>query len=328
MIRKMKIKSLPFLNAFLAFMIVIVCAADAFAQPASSCDPQLMEAMEARSWMETNRENVQMRNLMPRPDSVLEYSCFDQLVSLVGELPAEIFSDDENKWLLSTGGLPHIDNVSTDIALQEVVGIALFTYLFTNFGHTYIGDRTEILGAAPPRAPGDYVCGALNYVWEQAKCMDFGEFRGEMEPGRTDWELFYDFYWYSGNDPRNLPLDPPACEPLSDVWDSAAVTAFNDEADDLDRRSDRYILDAGLEAMFDNTTPYDVTLARPADSAIADMYSRMMVEGSHALFEECITIQTGIQVVRTAGESGPTADYPDASCPNPQCFYNKSECTQ
>ena len=325
MFHEMKMKSMPFLNACLAFLIVLVCAADALAQPVTSCDPELMQAMEARAWMETNRENVQNRNLMPRPDSVLEYSCFDQMVSLVGEIPAEIFSDDENKWLLSTGGLPHIDNVSTDVALQEVVGIALFTYLFTNFGHTYIGDRTEILGAAPARSPGDYVCGALNYVWEQAKCMDFGEFRGTIAADRTDWDMFYDFYWYSNNDPRNLPEDPPACTQLAGVWDTAIETSFND--DHPDRQSDRYILDESLEVLFD-ATPYNVELAQPASSAVTDLYSRMMVEGSNSLFDSCITIPTGIEVVRTSGASGPSATYDDATCPNPQCFYDQNQCTQ
>ena len=184
-----KIKPFHPLNAVFAMLILCVTAYDAFAQPASSCDPELMQAMEARAWMETDREMIQTQNLMTRADSVMEYSCFDQLVSLTGELPADIFSDDESRWLLSTGGLPHIDNISTDIALQEVVGIALFTFLFTNYGHTYLGDRTPILGAAPARAPRTYVCGAVDYVWEKAKCMDFGEFRDIMIPGRTDLDL-------------------------------------------------------------------------------------------------------------------------------------------
>lgn len=318
-----RMRPVSLFNMIIFGLILCAGAYNAMAQPATSCAPELMQAMEARAWMETDREMIQNQNLMPRPDSVMEYSCFDQLVSLVGEIPAEIFSDNESAWVLSTGGLPQIDNVSTDVALQEVVGVSLFTFLFSNFGHTYIGDRTALLGAAAPRAPGDYDCNALNYVWEQAKCMDFGEFRESYTPGRTDFDMFYDFNWYENNDPRDLPEDPPACTPANNLWDKAIKTSFND--DHPDRQADRYILPESDEVLFD-TTPYEVEFVEPAPGALTDRYMRMMIEADHPLFGSCITISTGIPVTRQTGTSGTSASYTDATCPNPQCFFDRNTC--
>lgn len=324
---KNRIKSLRVCSAILLSLALSFIVVKAHAQPATSCAPELMQAMEARAWMETDREYIQTMNLMTKPDSVLEYSCFDQLVSLTGELPAEIFSDDETKWLLSTGGLPHIDNVSTDIALQEVVGIALFTFLFSNHGHTYLGDRTPLLGAVPPRSPGDFDCGALNYVWEQAKCIDFGEYRDSFAPGRTEFDMFYDFYWYENNDPRDLPLDQPACTVLSGVWDTAIATSFNDDMDSpQDRRSDRYILPESDEVLFSSASPYGVELVQPISTSSAGLYVEMMVEQANTLFNECMTIPTGVQVTREAGISYSSVTYGDATCPNPQCYFDQSAC--
>lgn len=296
----------------------------AMAQPDTSCDPALMQSMEARAWMETDREVVQTHNLMTRHDSVLEYSCFDQLVSLAGEIPADIFSDNETRWLLSTGGLPTISNISTDIALQEVTGIALFTYLFTNYGHRFLGDRTPVVGAAASRAPRTYDCGALDYVWEKAKCMDFGEFQDTYTPGRTDFDLFFDFAWYEGNDPRDLPEAMTACTAYA-AWSDARETAFNDS--NPDREGSRYVLPVGEETLFDGSD-YDVEQAQPAPSysSAADLYVEYIVEHDHSLFGECRTIQTGITVTRTVGSFGSDVTYQDATCPNPQCHFDQSAC--
>ncbi len=314
------------LNAVLFALVLSVTSYSAWAQPETSCDPELMQAMEARAWMETDREMIQNQNLMTMGDSVLEYSCFDQMVSLAGEFPADIFSDRETLWLLSTGGLPTISNISTDIALQEVVGIALFTFLFGNFGQTYLGDRTPLLGAAPPRPPRTYDCGALNYAWEKAKCMDFGEFQDIMIPGRTDFDMFYDFYWYRDTDPRDLPAYLPACTRNLGAWNRAIATSFNNSSPL--RQSDRYIMPTASEALFD-TVAYDVEEVLPpaVPASLANSYTAFMVESAHSLFANCVTIPTGITVSRTTGVSGPTANYADATCPNPQCYFDQATCT-
>lgn len=281
------------------------------AQPATSCDPEFMQAMDAKAWMGTDRAMVQTQNLLGKPDSVLEYSCFDQLVSLVGEIPADAFSDNEARWQLSTGGLPYISNVSTDIALQETVGIALFTYLFTNFGPRFLGDRTPVSPAAPPRSVGTYDCGALNYVWKQAKCLDFGEQWDDDSFARTDFDMFHDFGWFEGADPRNLPEHYKHCSP-SGLWGTALDTAYN---------GSKALYTKTNEALFDPKA-YGVEQARPAAGAQTDLYLRFIVPKDHPLSAKCVTIPTGVEIIRTQGSGKPTLTYKDGSCPNPQCYYN------
>ena len=58
--------------AVMAFSVSL----SAYAQPVSPCDPQYMDALEARAWLEAEREISQNKNLIYKPDSVLEYTCF------------------------------------------------------------------------------------------------------------------------------------------------------------------------------------------------------------------------------------------------------------
>src|SRR5437016_4882806 len=47
------------------------------ATPTTPCDPEYMDALEARAYLEAQREVAQNQNYILKPDSVLEYTCFD-----------------------------------------------------------------------------------------------------------------------------------------------------------------------------------------------------------------------------------------------------------
>ena len=50
----------------------------------SHCDPQIMDLLETRAWLTAQREIVSNQNLIYKPDSTLEYSCFDWLADMTG----------------------------------------------------------------------------------------------------------------------------------------------------------------------------------------------------------------------------------------------------
>ncbi|MGH1377552.1 MAG: hypothetical protein ACRBB3_01905 [Alphaproteobacteria bacterium] len=50
----------------------------------NTCDPEFWDVLKDRAWMEAQRELTQNQNLIPRPDSVLEMTCFDSFLDELG----------------------------------------------------------------------------------------------------------------------------------------------------------------------------------------------------------------------------------------------------
>lgn len=69
----------------------------------ASCDPKLMKAMENQSAMQGQQDVETAQNVISKPDSVLEYTCFDQYASVTATEGGEIFSDADMS--VDTGGL-------------------------------------------------------------------------------------------------------------------------------------------------------------------------------------------------------------------------------
>ena len=150
----------------------------AFAQ---ACDPQFMDAMEARGFVEAARENVQNQNLIYKPDGVFEYSCFRLHVPEVQKNVADLFR------------LNSLTTVTTD---------PIKKYTETNYGTEYLNTRVNEPAIEPADPPAD-MCNALAVVWDIARCINFYN--------REDLEGLFDLTHYTTNDPRKLPASLPAC---------------------------------------------------------------------------------------------------------------------
>lgn len=118
--------------------------------PATACDPEYMDALESRAWLEAQREITQNQNLISKPDSVLEYTCFNRFLNQMSHgfnvisqatstQPAvydRLFSE-TGHWGAVTG----INSRSTDDTLENVVRTTMNAYLTRNFQHNFLGDR-------------------------------------------------------------------------------------------------------------------------------------------------------------------------------------------
>jgi hypothetical protein len=261
------------------------------AQPApSACDPEYMDALEARAWMEAQREISQNQNLIAKPDSVLEYTCFDQF--------AEVLAYNARFVLFSENGTPWGIIAPTDMqgALSSLVGTALSSYIDANFEHGYIEERipggTATLGPNIGRTQ-TYVCTEMADVWDAAHCLNFID-----EP---NYDGFYTFDWYAGNDPRGRPVTGIfACTPPAAPGDFAQAeqAAYNAQPD-----------------------PYRIT-----NALINNINNGPYLEDLVQTFLNLLTpgacgapIQTGITVQRV---NFTPASYADAICSNPGCHYN------
>ncbi|MBL4804197.1 MAG: hypothetical protein JKY71_04970 [Alphaproteobacteria bacterium] len=136
-----------------------------------ACDPQYYESLEARAWLEAQREITQNQNLIFKSDSVLEYTCFDSFLGVLadradGSPSASQLFTDTNRW-----GTPP-SNVRN--SLNAVVATAMDRYQTANFNHSLLGGRSTEVHDLPASLPsGAYTCDTMNRVWEDAKCMDF-----------------------------------------------------------------------------------------------------------------------------------------------------------
>ena len=170
------------------------------------CDPEYMDALEARAWMEAQREISQNQNLIFKPDSVLEYTCFDRFLNTVARNDGyaqddRIFSE-TTRW----GPISGFNATSTDTALTTMVLTAVVSYLAANTTNAYLDERTGISYTPQTTvAGGGYSCDQMGRVWNEARCMEF------MDEAGTDG--FFDFPHYAGTDPRQVRPTSFVCNP-------------------------------------------------------------------------------------------------------------------
>lgn len=182
------------------------------------CDSLYYESLSARAWLEAQREITQNQNLILKPDSVFEYTCFDRLVR---ELSAHA-----NSMLSETTlfGSPLGTN-SMDQALQNLVGDSLREYINSNFGSkTGVPAGYNMLAGHPSAAgishnistvtagsptTSYYSCDIMERVWQAAKCTNF------ISNATTDGFFTFEEYAGSAVDKRHLPT---VCGAIDTNW--------------------------------------------------------------------------------------------------------------
>lgn len=159
---------------------------------ASPCDPNYYSSLKDRAWLEAQREITQNQNLIYKPDSVLEYTCFDKLANVFVQQAPNMFSQ-TTRW-----GTILPPNHMRD-SLRALLDAALSNYISSNFSHTFMGGRSASSNYTPSTVTsGSYNCDRMRVIWQEAKCMDF--------ISNTKHDGFYTFTQYdTGPDHRFLP---------------------------------------------------------------------------------------------------------------------------
>jgi hypothetical protein len=302
--------SLLILLAFFSILVPL----KAQAQLPTGCDPEYMDAIEARAFLGAQRRLVKARNTIYKPDSVLEYNCFEQfmpLYAMQGDQPIPggwfWFSEEPLFWIPPPRTTLTMDNALLRLVLQAIPG-----YLFTNYGHTFLGGRAPP-GPATIPIPGQYECSAMQWAWDNAHCLNLFD-----EPLL---EGFYTFEWYAVNEPRQIPNIPPflpACAPADPRIADAFDVAYNGDA-----------LPYTIQNPLD-TNPADVV------PYLEDPYIGFVPEMEPGNCGNHLPIATGVIVNRITWniQTGPPPlpppgtragfefpRYRDAVCPNPNCYY-------
>lgn len=260
--------------------------------PDSPCDALYYETLSARAWLEAQREITQNQNLILKPDSVFEYTCFDMLVKELADHGDEMLSE------TSAFGTP-LSSTSLDNSLQNLVISSLSAYHTANFGY-YTGllgghtAATAIFHNVPSSIgsiASSYTCDVMERVWQAAKCINFAS--------NSTTEGFYTLAEYA--DPLSIDkrIFPTACSPLglAPQWAANLTTALTTGPWTNDP----------VQTYMAQLTPPTCPATGPCPCA-----------GTGSIGDP---IPTGLRVVRT-GTGTTVTDYEENVCLQPGCRYH------
>lgn len=175
---------------FAAAMALLAVPAGRALAAEGGCDPAFMQSIVGRGYSAARRDSAQNKNLIYKPDSVLEYSCYFGFL---------------------THGEQHTPMSVPAQYWDKLVTTPAFNFLANSFGHVYMGGH---YATGQPWLPnGDYICSAIAKMWDFARCVN-------AVPDAAN-EDFFDLSWYINNDPRKYPPDYMACEPVMRTNDLA-----------------------------------------------------------------------------------------------------------
>ena len=274
-----------------------------------ACDADFMNQIYARSYLEANRDVMISELLIAKPDSVLEYSCFDQQVKNTAEIAGPIFSESP-LWSSSGGGAyttvsnpgdsditinVFMGDTKLDQSLNQVVMASLDNFASENFAHEFLnntsGDGGDITAATV--AAAGTACAHMDAVYDLVRCEN-------INPAT----FFMTFAEIAANDPRDTLTGGLQCGATNPITTAGINVANNN---------------AGTYSFNDPiTTYYDNYVWRASGSFSC---SDPIPTGLIVTQETFNYSPTGVVT------SGTTREFASYMCPNPGCYYDPGTLT-
>lgn len=322
-----------------------------------ACDGNFMNQIYSQAWMEASREIIRGEELINKPDSVLEYTCFDQFVSIAAHHIGPIFTETtdwevrdveiwtgDDKSEIRTISVVFPDD-TLDIVLDNFLTKSIEDYIAGSFSHTFLGGATSLnntidssgIGSGTYLGSGGYDCSHMQTVWNIARCADIDEFRS--------------FEQLISMDPRAIPAEcspgyssptvsygmTPECPPFGTTEAGVNTGFYND----LIRVSNNCHDGANLRpySAYDIMEIYDIFILSVNDPEGVYVTGTGGVVPTASPTESTVTcsdpIPTGVPIITYTHNkpTGITAPYGipviDVSpfihyeylCPNTGCFY-------
>ncbi|MEZ5813809.1 MAG: hypothetical protein R3E13_03680 [Alphaproteobacteria bacterium] len=177
----------------------------------SACDANFMNQIYAKAFLEAEREVVVHNALIMKPDSVFEYTCFDQQAADVAIIAGPIFSE-STRWSPTTvpinPGSVKIDvnmgDTRLDDGIENLVLESLKIYVDSNFAHDFLGgmatgDNNTISGTMAGISP--LPCDFMYLVHDVVRCDAFAPHVQFLS-----FESYYSTPALLSTDPRTLPV--------------------------------------------------------------------------------------------------------------------------
>lgn len=226
----------------------------------TACDGNFMNQIYARAFMEAQREVMLSEQIIHKPDSVLEYTCFDQFASLAMGRIDQIFTanqewddreiavwtaDDDTNYDPDGNGDPESVTINDpnnrvtyfssgqvdyalfeedryDELLEEVLLDSLSDYIDNNFSHTYMGESITL--------DNSMNLNSMNAItsYDCSGMLAIWEIAKCVDFGEDD--RFRSFATLVENDIRSIPLACPQTDPTSGNTNPAATTQIADDS--------------------------------------------------------------------------------------------------
>ncbi|MBI1300383.1 MAG: hypothetical protein GC137_01870 [Alphaproteobacteria bacterium] len=227
-----------------------------------------MNQIYSRAFMEASREVILSAQMIHKPDSVLEYSCFHQQVNMAAVHGGKAFSEstqfEDKDFQLLTGGwnttndgiepdesiIEPINNTSAnlgipeqekysvfseerlDLILSEYLKESIKTYVDSNFSHTFLGDAISIDSETiDPSEPLD-----SSTTFDCSHMKAIWDIAKCVDFGEDD--QFRSFNHFIEYDPRSIPR---SCSPGNETNDSIG----GPDGDTLDNSPPGLIMGSG-----------------------------------------------------------------------------------
>jgi hypothetical protein len=156
----------------LAFVFILIFTAWPMSAQAQDplCDVALYDQMVERARLQGQRETMTVENLVYKPDSILEYTCYPRFVD---HIPPNIRYT--SIFFESSGGAITytVTNDFPSDPMFDLSRVPAENWMFSNFGHTFLGGRVPLGAAAAIPPAGNYVCDVMSAIWELARCQQF-----------------------------------------------------------------------------------------------------------------------------------------------------------
>lgn len=252
----------------------------------TSCDGNFMNQIYSRAFMEASREVILSAQMIHKPDSVLEYSCFHQQVNMTAVYGGLAFSEsthfEDKHFQLLTGGWNTRDNgvepdesvvepinnttANLGIAAQERYSVfsearldlilstylkeSVKSYIDSNFSHTFLGDALNMDGDII--IPTEPLANDTTFDCSHMKLV--WDVAKCVDFGEDD--KFRDFQHFINYDPRTIPYSPynntGSCSPGYETDDSIGGPG----GATLENSSPGLLMDTG-QINDDTGDPYD-----------------------------------------------------------------------
>ncbi|MCB1652201.1 MAG: hypothetical protein KDI46_09120 [Alphaproteobacteria bacterium] len=262
-----------------------------------ACDADFMNQIYANAYTEAERNITYSEVLIRKPDSVLEYSCFDQGAAVVANSVAPLFGE-STFWAPSVWPNPNAGNIVINVSLGAahadnwinalVLDSLKKNYIDQNFAHTYYGGAAAVLDSefSANVAGVGAACADIYNVHFLSKCDSFAP--------DAPFMLFSDL---AGMDPR---IKPAACGAAHKI--TAALLELKENKDVT------YVA-------YDKIIPY---------------LDRMMTSDNNACDSDPIPTGLIVENVEYTEDinanpvivGGSDYKYKDKVCPNPACYFD------
>ncbi len=179
----------------------------------SGCATDTWTAMVNQAVAQTRRETVFNKRFIVKSDSVLQYSCFDNVIANTVATVDPIFTasdmwedrsitvlgdDDVNINVYEKDSdaesgyfIDFLSQNTLEESLILVVDSALRNYINGQFNHPYLSGTTPVSGT------GQESCVSMSAIWQAAKCVNFS--------GSTPFPTFAEMAAADFEDPRQFP---------------------------------------------------------------------------------------------------------------------------